>query len=154
MSKRGYISIYFGFCGVVVYFLGNGRQWWIYFGWWWVVLDIFWLVVGGGGWWWLVAVDIFWLLVVGSGGHILAAGGWWWVVAQFSLAHRNLCFRKQLFSETPPKLFCKKCVLNNFTRFLGKHLCQSLRPATLLKKKLRHRCFPFIKFLPAIASVF
>ena len=61
MSKRGYISIYFGFCGVVVHFLGNGRQWWIYIGWWWVVVDVFWLVVGG----------------VGGGGHILASGGWW-----------------------------------------------------------------------------
>ena len=59
MSKRGYISIYFGFCGVVVYFwemvgsggytLAGGGWCWIYFGWWWVV--------------------------VGGGGHILAAGG-------------------------------------------------------------------------------
>ena len=51
----------------------------------------------------------------------------------------------------------KKDVLNNFTKFTGKHLCQSLvfnniaglRPATLSKKRLRHRCFPvnFAKFL-------
>ena len=43
----------------------------------------------------------------------------------------------------------KKGVLRNFTKFTGKHLCQSLRPATLLKKKLWHRCFPvnFEKFL-------
>ena len=33
----------------------------------------------------------------------------------------------------------KKCVLKNFTKFTGKHLCW--RPATLLKKRLRHRCF-------------
>ena len=48
-------------------------------------------------------------------------------------------------------------VLRNFTKFTGKHLCQSLffnkvaglRPAILLKKKLWHRCFPvnFRKFL-------
>ena len=48
-------------------------------------------------------------------------------------------------------------VLRNFTKFTGKHLCQSLsfnkvadlRPATLLKKRLWHRCFPvnFVKFL-------
>ena len=54
-------------------------------------------------------------------------------------------------------VFCKKGVLRNFTKFTGKHLCQSLffnkvaglRPATLLKKKLWHRCFPvnFVKFL-------
>ena len=54
-------------------------------------------------------------------------------------------------------MFCKKDVLINFTKFTGKHLCQSLffnkvaalRPATLLKAKLWHRCFPvnFTKFL-------
>ena len=51
----------------------------------------------------------------------------------------------------------KKAVLRNFEKFTGKHLCQSLffnkvagqRPATLLKNKLWHRCFPvsFAKFL-------
>ena len=45
----------------------------------------------------------------------------------------------------------------NFTKFTGKHLNQSLffnkvaalRPETLLKKRLWHRCFPmnFLKFL-------
>ena len=49
-----------------------------------------------------------------------------------------------------------KGVLRNFAKFTGKHLCQrlffkvaGLRPATLLKKSLRHRCFPvnFAKFL-------
>ena len=50
----------------------------------------------------------------------------------------------------------RKGVLRNFTKFTGKHLCQSLffnkvvgpRPATLLKKRLWHRCFPvnFVKF--------
>ena len=47
-------------------------------------------------------------------------------------------------------MFCKKGVLRNFAKFTGKHLCQSLffnnvealRPATLLKKRLWHRCFP------------
>ena len=51
----------------------------------------------------------------------------------------------------------RKGVLRNFAKFTGKHLCQSLlfskvaglRPATLLKKRLWHRCFPvnFVKFL-------
>ena len=51
----------------------------------------------------------------------------------------------------------KKVFLENFTKFTGKHLCQilffnkvvSLRPATLLQKRLWHRCFPlnFAKFL-------
>ena len=51
----------------------------------------------------------------------------------------------------------KKAVLRNFAKFTGKHLCQSLffnkvasfTLATLLKKRLWHRCFPvnFAKFL-------
>ena len=44
----------------------------------------------------------------------------------------------------------KKTVLRNFAKFPRKHLCQrlffnkvaGLRPATLLKKSLWHRCFP------------
>ena len=44
----------------------------------------------------------------------------------------------------------KKGVLKNFIKFTGKHLCQNLffnkvaglRPATLIKKRLWHRCFP------------
>ena len=44
----------------------------------------------------------------------------------------------------------RKVVLRNFAKFIGKHLFQSLffnkiagiRPATLLKKRLWHRCFP------------
>ena len=54
-------------------------------------------------------------------------------------------------------MYCRKGVLRNFATFTGKHLWQSLvfnkvaglRPATLLKKRLWHRCFPvnFVKFL-------
>ena len=56
-----------------------------------------------------------------------------------------------------PKVFCKEGVLRNFAKFIDKHLCQGLfynkvtgpRRATLLKKRLLHRCFPveFSKFL-------
>ena len=56
-------------------------------------------------------------------------------------------------------MFCKIGALKNFAKFTGKHLCKSLsfikvaglRPATLLKKRLWHRCFPvsFAKFLTA-----
>ena len=56
-----------------------------------------------------------------------------------------------------PEVFCKKSVLRNFAKFIGKHLCQSLffnkvagfRAATLLKKSFWHRCVPvnFAKFL-------
>ena len=51
----------------------------------------------------------------------------------------------------------RKGVLRNFAKFTGKQLCKSLffnkvaglSPATLLKKRLLHRCFPvnFVKFL-------
>ena len=51
----------------------------------------------------------------------------------------------------------KKGVLKNVTKFTGKNLCQGLffnkvtglRPATLLKKRLWHRCLPvnFVTFL-------
>ena len=48
-------------------------------------------------------------------------------------------------------VFCKKDVLRNFTKFTGKHLCQSLffnKVAGLLKKRLWQRYFPvnFVKF--------
>ena len=59
--------------------------------------------------------------------------------------------------KQPLEVFCKKDVLKNFAKSTGKRLCQSLffnrvvglRSATLLKKKLWHRCFPvnFAKFL-------
>ena len=54
-------------------------------------------------------------------------------------------------------MFCRKGVLRHFTKFTEKHLCQSLffnkvaglRPTTLLKRRLQHKCFPvnFQKFL-------
>ena len=51
-------------------------------------------------------------------------------------------------------MFCIKGVLRNLTKFTWKHLCQSLsfqrlKLATLLKKRLWHRCFPvnFAKLL-------
>ena len=61
------------------------------------------------------------------------------------------------FRRSRPEVFCKKGVLRNFAKFTGKHLCQGLflnrvaglSPATLLKQRLCHRCFPvnFAKFL-------
>ena len=66
----------------------------------------------------------------------------------FIVALSNKC------QKQPPEAFYKKNVLRNFTKFAGKHLCQSLffkrglRPTTLFKKRLWHRCFPvnFTKF--------
>ena len=51
------------------------------------------------------------------------------------------------FRGSQQRCSARKSVIINFTKFTGKHLCQS--PATLLKKRLRHRCFPenFAKFL-------
>ena len=55
-----------------------------------------------------------------------------------------------IFRSSCPKMFFKKGVLRNFAKSTGKHLCQNLffnkvagpRSATLLKKRLWHRCFP------------
>ena len=65
--------------------------------------------------------------------------------------------RTQFYISSHPKVFCKKDVLRNSAKFTEKHLCQSLffnkvaglRPPTLLKKRLQHRCFPvnFVNFL-------
>ena len=62
-----------------------------------------------------------------------------------------------IFRSSHQRCSVKQYVLRNFAKLTGKHLCQSLffnkvaglRPATLLKKRLLHRCFPvnFAKFL-------
>ena len=59
--------------------------------------------------------------------------------------------------KQPPEVFCKKDVFRNFTKFTGKHLCQSHffnKVAGILKKRLWHRCFPvnFAKFLRTLFS--
>ena len=66
-------------------------------------------------------------------------------------------YKLRHYRSSRPKVFCKKGVLKNFPKFTGKHLCQNLffnkvaglRPASLLKKRLWHWCFPvkFLKFL-------
>ena len=71
-----------------------------------------------------------------------------WNILFFSVFQGN-SLKKNNWRSSRPEEFCKKGVLRNFTKFTGKHLCQSLRPATLLKMRLWHRCFPvnFVKFL-------
>ena len=69
----------------------------------------------------------------------------------------RMCTKLQIYRSSRPVVFCKKGLLKNFAKFTGKHLCQSLffnkvaglRPASLLKKRLWHRCFPvnFAEFL-------
>ena len=61
----------------------------------------------------------------------------------------------------PPEGFYKKCVLKNYEKLTGKHLCQSLffnkvaglKSATLLKKRLCHRCFP-VDFSKLLRTLF
>ena len=63
------------------------------------------------------------------------------------------------FRSSHRRCSVRKGVLRNVAKFTEKHLCQSLffnkvaglRPATLLKKRLWHRCFPvnFAKILRA-----
>ena len=66
-------------------------------------------------------------------------------------------YQKKNSRSNRPNFFRKKGVLKSFAKFAAKHLRQGfffnkvagLRPAILLKKKLRHKCFPvnFMKFL-------
>ena len=62
------------------------------------------------------------------------------------------------FQKQPQDAFYEKGVLRSFTKFMGKHLCQSLffnkvSGLALLKKRLWCRCFPanFVKFLRTIS---
>ena len=77
----------------------------------------------------------------------------------FMIFLRKLMFINDdyMLKSSLSEVFYKKGVLRNFTKFKGKHLCQSLffnkvtglRPATLLKERLWHKSFPvnFVKFL-------
>ena len=58
------------------------------------------------------------------------------------------------FRSSHPEVFCRKGVLRNFAKFTEKYLRQSLRPATLLKKRVWYSCFPvnFEKFLRTLFS--
>ena len=66
----------------------------------------------------------------------------------------KFCYQREKFQNTEA---ATGGVLRSFTKFTGKHLCQSsffnkvagLRPATLLKKRLWRRCFSanFVNFL-------
>ena len=73
---------------------------------------------------------------------------------KFNCQNQKRC---PFFRSSRPEVFCKNGVLKNFAKFTEKQLCQSiffnkvagLRPATFLKKRFWHRCFPmiFAKFL-------
>ena len=71
--------------------------------------------------------------------------------------YANISQNFVIAQKQPPGVFCKKGVLKTLAKFRRKHLSQKLffdkvaglRPTTLLKKTLRHECFPvnFAKFL-------
>ena len=73
----------------------------------------------------------------------------------------SLLLLQRIFHKFHKQLPCsiRKGVVRNFAKFTGKRLCQrlffnnvaDLNPATLLKKRLWHRCFTvnFAKFLRA-----
>ena len=74
-------------------------------------------------------------------------------VAVISHINHHCCY---LFRSNHQRCSMKKCVLRIFTKFTRKYLSQNLffnklclRPATLLNKRLWHRCFPvnFTKLL-------
>ena len=78
------------------------------------------------------------------------------VILSLSITLNTLCLHN-IPKAVVPKCSVRKGILRNLTKFTGKHLCQSIflnkvagiRPATLLKKRPWHRCFPvnFVKFL-------
>ena len=54
-----------------------------------------------------------------------------------------------LYGSSRPEVFCKKGVLRNFTKFTGKHLCQSLffnkvagQACNFIKKETLAQVFP------------
>ena len=69
-----------------------------------------------------------------------------WMFFTCLLVWKLSIFNRQ---KQPPEVFYKKGVLENFAKFTGKHLSQSLfckevaalRRATLLKERLWHKCF-------------
>ena len=55
------------------------------------------------------------------------------------------------FRSSRPEVFCKKGVLRNFAKFIGKHLCQSLLFNKV--KRLWHRCFT-VNFANFVRTLF
>ena len=76
-------------------------------------------------------------------------------VVTLNLAKHSKKTRRFLTNRSSrPEVFCKNCVLKNFTKLPGMHLYQSLsliklQISNFIKKRLWHRYFPvnFAKFL-------
>ena len=66
------------------------------------------------------------------------------VLANVNIFAKRSAENLKLTRSSLPEVFCEKVVLKDFSKFTGKSLCQSLRPgpASLLRKRLWHRCFP------------
>ena len=74
-----------------------------------------------------------------------------WLVSHEVCIHIQYFFgvMRNKLQKQPLEVLCKKDVLKNFGKSTGKHLCHglffnkvaALRSATLLKKRLWHRCF-------------
>ena len=71
----------------------------------------------------------------------------WWLQVVIITLVLTLTLNLLFLEAAVPRCSVKKVLLKIFAKFTGKHLCQS--PATLLKKRLWHRCFPvnYVKFL-------
>ena len=80
---------------------------------------------------------------------MLSVNNWKEKKKDFNLVKNQNCWNSSIRSSHP-YVFCKKGVLENFAKFVGKHLSQSLlfnkvaglRSGTLIKTRLWHRCFP------------
>ena len=82
-----------------------------------------------------------------------------WLRNLFSIGKIIILYSHVVCRSSRPEMFCKKSLLKNFAKFTGKTCARvsffkklqaiGLRPATLLKNRLWHRCFPanFTKFL-------
>ena len=76
-------------------------------------------------------------------------GNYWQALKVLYEAHTSLSSIVFTFRISRSEVFCKKYILRSFTKFTGKHLCQSLfsnkiadlRPATLLKKETLSQVF-------------
>ena len=80
---------------------------------------------------------------------------------QYYFIKNSISFRRRTLRSSRLEVFCKKGLLKNFANFTGKHLCQSLffnenaglSPATLLKKRLWHKCF-LVNFANSLGTPF
>ena len=91
--------------------------------------------------------------------HLLSYISHYFTIETNKQCHAAYPFRNVVYNvrSSFPEVFYRKGVLRNFSKLTGKHLFQSLffnkvagvRPETLLKKRLWHRCFPvnLAKFL-------